>query len=175
MTEFEPTTAQQRMDLLTEVNEFLRDTLMEWARSWNAGPIEAPGEALRLRWQDDGTAVLEMEYRPVMRLTVGIETTIVEHVTAGPRTDLARPMTWGTVPAGWYVQAPTGWFRVISTVLRGMTQSVALELGNGAHSEWPRNPHGAVTACPGPPNATDDATEVLHAAGFTTEILEDGS
>lgn len=174
MIEFEPTTAQQRMDLLTEVNEFLRDVLTEWANRWHAGPAEAPGEALRLRWQDDGTAVLEMKDRPVMRLTVASAVTALEYVQAGPRTDQARQMTWGTVPAGWYVQVPrTGeWYQVTQTRMRdaGIGQEVTMLIA-GQRFTHPRDPNGTVTACPGPPNATDAAIEAL---GFP-EILEDGS
>lgn len=173
MIEFEPTTAQQRMDLLIEVDSYLRDVLTEWANRWHAGPAEAPGEALRLRWQDDGTAVLEMEDRPVMRLMVGWEVGAVEYSEAGPRTDQARPMTWGTVPAGWYVQVPrTGeWFPVTRTCTpRPGVKEVTIDM-SGEPFTHPRDPQGSVTACPGPPNATDAAIEAL---GFP-EILEDGS
>jgi len=170
MTEFEPTTAQQRMDLLTEVNEFLRDTLTEWAKRWRN---EVTADTMHLCWQDDGTAVLKVDGLPVMRLTVGIETAIVEYAAPGPRTDQARPMTWGTVPAGWYVQVPrTGeWFEVTQTCTpRPGVKEVTIDM-SGDPFTHPRDPQGPVTACPGPPNATDTAIEAL---GFP-EILEDGS
>jgi hypothetical protein len=93
-------------------------------------------------------------------------------VTPGPRTEQARPMTWGTVPAGWYVQAPDGrWYRVVQTMSPVHTmQRVTLDIA-GTHREWDRAAAGPVTACPGPPNVTDDALKVL---GYP-EILEDGS
>lgn len=88
----------------------------------------------------------------------------------GPRTGEARPMTWGTVPAGWYVRAPGGeWFRVVSSHMnenRG-EQFVTLD---GAGS-WHRAPDGPVTACPGARTATDAAIAALGFPG----ILEDGS
>jgi hypothetical protein len=91
----------------------------------------------------------------------------------GPRTELARELTWGQVPAGWYVQAPLGdWYRVIGSARRGDRQLVTLDIGGPRRAEaWPRDPAGTVTACPGPPNATDDAIEAL---GFP-DVLEDGS
>jgi hypothetical protein len=89
----------------------------------------------------------------------------------GPRTDQARPMTWGTVPAGWYVKAPDGqWYRVVLTMAgHPGQQHVTLDIG-GADHEWSRKAQIPVTACPGPPNATDAAIEAL---GFP-QILEDG-
>lgn len=93
-------------------------------------------------------------------------------VPTGPRATLARPLTWGQVPAGWYVQPPDGdaWFMVHGTARRGDQQLVTLNISETFRA-WPRDPAGWVTACPGPPSATDDALEALGFPG----VLEDGS
>ena|SRR6186713_258448 len=95
-----------------------------------------------------------------------------EHVceaAPGPRTDQARPLTWGTVPAGWYVKAPDGqWYGITATHYRETTGQQYVTMG--ALGTWTRDPQGPVTACPGPPNATDAAIEAL---GFP-RVLEDG-
>jgi hypothetical protein len=89
----------------------------------------------------------------------------------GPRADQARPMTWSTVPAGWYVKAPDGrWYEVIATRSMSSSQLVTMSIA-GRHLANGRDPEGPVTACPGPPNATDAAIEAL---GFP-QILEDGA
>lgn len=80
-----------------------------------------------------------------------------------------RPLTWGTVPAGWEVQAPDGkWYRVTATGAAGRAgwQRVVLEVGT-----WDRAADGPVTARPSATNPTDVA---LAALGFP-EILEDRS
>jgi hypothetical protein len=101
-------------------------------------------------------------------LYYGLEKAVRAYQPSGPRIDQARLLTWGTVPAGWYVKAPDGkWFRVVSTYVTRAKQLVTL----ADAGSWHRDPHGPVTACPGPSNATDSAIEAL---GFP-QILEDGA
>lgn len=94
----------------------------------------------------------------------------VPEVVPGPRTGEARQLTWGTVPAGWYVRTPHGeWMLITATHKWGGTGEQHVTMGSVG--TWPRDPNGPVTACPGPSNATDAAIEAL---GFP-RILEDGA
>lgn len=86
----------------------------------------------------------------------------------GPRPAEARWMTWGHVPAGWYVQTPRGaWLEVIATHYDDSTGRQWVTHDSG---EWARDPAGAVTACPGTPSPTDAA---IAALGYPL-IIEDG-
>lgn len=122
--------------------------------------------------QDDG--VVTVSYRgECQRCNLLLEFTeehpIPDLEPPGPRTAQARQLTWGQVPAGWYVQAPGGkWYEVTST---RQTPGHGAQIVNMAGGTFSRDPVGLVTACPGPPNATDAAIEAL---GYP-QVLEDGS
>lgn len=82
--------------------------------------------------------------------------------------------TWGTVPAGWFVQTPKGdWLEVDYTLRSGAHQSVGLRIG-GKVATFPRDPAGPVKARRGSlsPRDRDEALDSLEEA-FTTAILRD--
>lgn len=74
-----PTTAQERMDLLQEVNEAARDAMEQWCRRW---PTDYDGAEVHLRWQSDGTAILEVNGDPTMRVSVEIAVSATEYEEA---------------------------------------------------------------------------------------------
>lgn len=78
-----------------------------------------------------------------------------------------HPLTWGTVPAGWEVQAPDGkWYRLDGT---RYSEHTGMQMVTMLGKEWSRLPRDPVTARPAHPDATDAA---IAALGFP-EILED--
>jgi len=109
-------------------------------------------------WQEDGTALLEVDDRPVMRfsITFDVQATPVDL----PNEPEGEPYhaTWGTVPAGYFVIAPNGeWYEVLETRAAGNQQIVTLPLGT-----WARRADGRVTACRGSKfSEVADALEVL--------------
>ena len=138
-----PTTVQQRMDLLTEINDVIRDTANTWCRRWNAGEHQDEYE-INLRWQEDGTAVVEVDTDEVMRVQVEITVSALDYVDATNKaTGFVITRTWATVPAGWFVQSPKGWFEVIASRRDGDRQMVTLAAG-GQQGTFPRDPDAEV-------------------------------
>lgn len=104
-------------------------------------------------------------------LALAVETHLERQEPKGPRPELVRPLTWGTVPAGWYVQTPGGdWMLITHTATAGGdTQHVTMDVAGHA-ATFPRTAGASVIACPGPLTSTDAA---LSALGFP-RVLEDG-
>lgn len=172
------TTAQERMDLLQEVNEAARDAMVEWCRRWNAGP-NGDGEPIHLIWQTDGTAVVEVDDIPAMRVQVEIAVSAVEYeeATAAPNKPhgFILTRTWGEVPAGWFVQGPGGqWYEVMATRYEGGKQWVSL-IVDRQRGEWPRDPAGTVRVKRGTagPSDRDAALDALRAARISFTVLEE--
>lgn len=179
MTDYSPTTAQDRMDILAEINEASRDTLREWLRSYEC--LEDQGilrdARVGLSWQDDGTVIVKLNDEPVGRLRVEITTSFVESLDAtNEPTGFRLRRTWATVPSGWFVQTPKGdWLEVGRTSFEDSTgkQLVSLRFGE-VFKVFPRDPDQEVLARRGilAPRERDDAISALNEA-FTTAILHD--
>lgn len=164
-----PTTVQQRMDLLTEINETARGTLGEWMRYWRA----ETGWDVRMRWQEDGTAVVEVDSDEVMRVQVEITVSAADYVDAVNKpTGFVITRTWATVPAGWFVQSPKGWFEVIASRRDGDQQMVTLSTTSGQQGTWPRPPDAEVKVRRG--TLADVVLDTaMDALGSGTTILDD--
>lgn len=158
MTEYRPTTLQERMDLLRSLVDAPLDAAQEWAKRWDTDSGQ-----VKLVWLTDGTVQIEQDYQPIMRIRYEVTATIVPLQYA----DRTVPLTWGQVPAGWEVLAPNGQWYAVERTWRtaGGTQAVIM-LGK----TWQRDPAGPVTARPGVPDATDVA---IAALGYP-DVLEDG-
>lgn len=179
------TTMQERMDLLQEVNEAARSAMEEWCRRWNAGP-NGDGEPIHLIWQEDGTAVVEVDDLPALRVQVEISTSAVEYEDAKPPTNeptgFIFTRTWAEVPAGWFVQGPgtpgrnipAPWFEVVATRHEDGKQWVSLRV-NGTVGEWPRDPAATVRVKKGTlARERDTALDVLTEAFGSVQVLADG-
>lgn len=162
-----PTTVQQRMDMLHEINNVARDMVTTWCRRWNRD-----GQAFNLSWQDDGTAIVEVDGDAVGRVLVEITTSVVDYVDAvnKPR-GFTITRTWGTVPSGWFVQAPNGWYEVVTSTRDGDRQMVTLDVG-GQQGTWPRDPDAEVKVRRGT-LADETMDAAVDALGPGTEILKD--
>lgn len=131
------TTAQQRMDLLKEIADTAQGTLNEWMRHW-----QDDDQDIRLRWQTDGTAVVELDGEEVMSVRVAVDVSAVQYVDlVNKPTGFVSPRPWGRIPAGWFVRTPKGaWIEVLATRRDGCNQLVTLDLGGGRRSTFGYDP-----------------------------------
>lgn len=162
------TTAQQRFDLLREISEVGLGTIQEWMRRWQADN----GGNVHMRYFEDGTTVVEVDGEEVMSIRIAVDVSAVQYVDAVNKpTGLTLARTWGTIPAGWFVQAPKGWFEVISSRRDGDRQMVTLDVG-GQRGTWPRDPDAKVDVRRGTlADAAMDAA--VDAFGKDAAILDD--
>lgn len=169
------TTAQERIDLLREVNEAARSAMEEWCRRWNAG-ANGDGEPIHLVWQTDGTAVVEVDDLPAMRVQVEIAVSAVEYEEAATNKPhgFILTRTWAEVPAGWFVQGPNGaWFEVVATRYEDGKQWVGM-IVDGQRGEWPRDPNATVKVKRGTlTNDRDVALDSLRAARLPFTMIAD--
>ena len=175
-----PTTIQERMDLMAEVADVKHGTIREWTNTWSAEGERLNGVPIRLRWYEDGTAVVEVDGVPSLRVSVEITVHPVEFENEENRpTGFILRRTWATVPAGWFVQTPKGqWLEVTSTYRipenpEGDRQMVSLFI-NGKVAAFPRDPDQEVKARRGTlaPRDRDDALD-LRGDAFKATIIED--
>lgn len=170
-----PTTIQERMDLMAEVADVKHDTIREWTNAWSAEGERLNGVPIRLRWYEDGTAVVEVDGVPSLRVSVEITVHPVEFENEENRpTGFILRRTWATVPAGWFVQTPKGqWLEVGATHLQGDRQMVSIRVGD-EFKAFPRDPDQEVKARRGTlaPRDRDDALDLMGDA-FKATIIED--
>jgi hypothetical protein len=166
------TTMQQRMDLLTEIADAVLDTASRWLKRWRAGESD-DGDEIRVRWQDDGTAVVEVDGDEVMRVQVEVTASVVDYVNAVNKpTGFVGKRTWARVPAGWFVRTPKGdtWFEVLATRREGDKQMVTLDVA-GQRGTYPRDPDETVVIRRG--TLADAAMDAAVDALGDAAILED--
>jgi hypothetical protein len=78
---------------------------------------------------------------------------------------------WWAIPAGWFVQAPSGaWYEVVATRQKENLQSVTM-LVNGVKSTWDR-PADALVPCRRGTLVTE-VSEALTVLGEGARIIED--
>jgi len=176
MTDFLKTTAQERMDLLSEISKDMHGTIMEWCERFESEAL--PGYTRgRLRYMDDGTVLVELDGADVMTIAYGVEVVAREYAGENHPTGDLTPKTWETVPAGWFVQHPQKegtFFEVLKSTREGKKQSVTLRV-DGLTKTWPRDPEGVVFAKPGTQTTEmDNAIGVLGGAFGDTKIVESG-
>jgi hypothetical protein len=102
----------------------------------------------------------------------------LEHAEGDPETNqpqshLHQPRAWGAIPAGWFIQVPSGdWWEVLATAHHGGTrQVVTLRRPDRQSGTWDRNSTQKVTCCPG---TRDQAvTDALAALGGNVQVIED--
>jgi hypothetical protein len=84
------------------------------------------------------------------------------------------PRYWNTIPAGWFIQDPTGtWWEVLETTADGQYQRVKLSNPKGQVGEWPRRGLDTVRAVPGTAGGPiQGATDALFSR-FDVTVLED--
>jgi hypothetical protein len=80
--------------------------------------------------------------------------------------------TWATVPAGWFVKAPGGWWEVVKTVRDGDMQHVTLDDGKGGRGTWPRLGMDVVVVRRGTLASTEIA-DAIETLGEGATINED--
>lgn len=155
-----PTTAQDRMDILAELNETLRGTATEWSRklAYVADADEGVlyGKTVRLNWQDDGSVIgsviVSLDGEPVLQASVEITCSAVDYTNAqNLPTGVTLGRTWGTAPAGWFVLSPAGaWLEILATEWVGGghhgvgQQHVTLSVG-GKRGTWKRDPFAPIS------------------------------
>jgi len=166
---------QDRMDILAALAEGVHDTIRGgWMRDVEVQREGSPLEGLQLmlRWQDDGTVIVEHEGQALMRAQITV--TVDPVIEVNKPTGFILTRTWATLPAGWFVQTPKGdWLEVTDTHLSGDRQFVGLRI-KGEVSHWHRDPDQEVKARRGTlsPRDRDDALDAIESA-FTTAVLRD--
>lgn len=169
------TTAQQRMDLLTEIANEIRGAAQVWTRRWHS---PRDGEEIHLVYRDDGTVMVELNGDEVLRVQVEVTASVVDYVDLVNKPAgfvLSRP--WGQVPSGWFVRVPGGsaWYEVIAVTLEGGTGRLMVTLDvNGTRGTWQRDPDAKVDVRRGTRvDAMSAAVDTLMDAGMVEAILDD--
>ena len=176
MTEYRPTTEGERADLLRALAENAQDVIQVWLRRPEFSDDLNPwlNADYRMRWQDDGTAVLEVDARPVMRMSfcVGITATEYQDAAKNEPTGDVFPAPWRGIPAGWFVQAPNGsWYEVVATKATYEHVQTVTMMVNGVPATWARPAKDEVPCRRG--TLTRERDEALSLFGENTSILED--
>jgi hypothetical protein len=150
-----------------------RATIEEWLRRWS----EENGDAIRVRYFEDGTAEIERETDAgfeQVRLTFGVAAVEVRpnepNVPVGP--EYLTP--WEEIPAGSFIKAPNGqWYEIAASKDVGKMQHVTLRDTNGKEGGFPRMKRQEVTMRAGSRNA--ELTKALDALRFAwaVEVVND--
>jgi hypothetical protein len=171
---YEPTTEQARTDLLHEVDGMAWDTLTAWMRRWS----DDAGRSCKVRWDMNGTAVLEVDGRDVFLFQVDITASVLDYVQV-PESEPNKPTgfrvrrPWSAVPAGWFVKVPNGDARweVLRTERVGPVQRVTLRMPDGTTGQWDQPPDREVLCQRG--TLVTEAADALEVLGEGAEVLKD--
>ena len=168
---------QDRMELLKLLSETVQDTI----RGGWMERVNFHEEDFRIRWQADGTGIVEQisvfgRSREILRFQVEVTCSVVEPApTTNTPTGFVVHKPWKSIPAGWFV-TPGGrtpqWFEVLATTRHGSIQRVRLRMADGTPREFDYDPDVRVQ-CRRGSLAVSSVEHALEVLGEGAEILAD--